>query len=114
VGIRSTVALSGGTQVETANENGDLVVSTVYEIPDSYDGKLIAYNENGSQFIDTVSTEIIKESGVIITEKVAYQPTVVVESVSSTYYGKFTEYITTSSVKFFRAVIESKTEPIPL
>jgi hypothetical protein len=114
VGIRSTVALSGGTRVETANENGDLVVSTVYEIPSSYDGKLIAYNENGSEFIDTVTTESIKESGVIITEKVAYRPTVVVESVSSTYYGKFTEYITTSSVKFFRLVIESKTEPIPL
>jgi hypothetical protein len=114
VGIRSTVALSGGTQVETANENGDLVVSTVYEIPDSYNGKLIAYNENGGIFIDTVTTEIIKESGVIITQKVAYRPIVVVESVSSTYYGKFTEYITTSSVKFFRAVIESKTEPIPL
>jgi hypothetical protein len=115
VGIRSTVALSGGTQVETANENGDLVVSTVYEIPNSYDGKLIAYTENGrSEFIDGVTTESIRESDVIITEKVTYRPTVVVESVSSTYYGKFTEYITTSSVKFFRVVIESKTEPIVL
>ena len=116
VGIRSTVALSGGTQVETANENGDLVVSTVYENPSFYDGKLIVYNQDGSIFTNLTITErelsevLTSGAGLFNITTVIYEPAIVVESVSSTYYGTFTEYITTSSVKIIRRVIDFKQE----
>jgi len=112
VGVRSTIVLSGGTQTTTANTNGDSVVTTVYENPSPYDGELFAFSENGIGFIPISRTETSIQDGMTFTEKVIYGPVVVLESVSSTYYGKFTEYITSSSVKIVRKVVDVKIEPV--
>ena len=111
VGVRSTIVLSNGTQVKTEDENGDTVVTTVYNPPRQYQGELFAYNENGSVFTNLKKTEIYRYTDpvVIVTTNVVYEPSVVVESVSSTYYGEFTEYITTSSLKIVRRVLSQTT-----
>lgn len=109
VGVRSTIVLSGGTKVESQNEKGDTVVNTVYEPPGVYQGQLIAYNEGGSVFTNLFVTEtyVYTNPVIILTTEVEYVPSIVVESVSSTYYGHFTEYITTSSLKIVRKVLSS-------
>jgi hypothetical protein len=111
VGIRSTVVLSNGTQTATTNDNGDLLPTTVYENPRPYAGELFAFSENGSVFKDLLQTEIYVYTNplITVTTNVVYKPVVVVESVSSTYYGKFTEYITTSSVKIVKRVLSQNT-----
>jgi hypothetical protein len=107
VGVRSTIVLSGGTQATTTNGNGDTTLSTVYGNPAQYDGELFAFNESGSAFTKLSNTEIYQYTDPLRTETiyVEYAPITVVESVSSTYYGNFTEYITTSSLKIVRSVI---------
>jgi hypothetical protein len=112
VGVRSTIVLSGGTQTTTVNDNGDTGRKTLYENPAQYEGELFAYNENGSVFINLLNTEIYNygDPPVTVTTNVIYEPVVVVESVSSTNYGAFTEYITTSSLKIVRKAL-SQTLP---
>lgn len=111
VGVRSTIVLSKGRQVETQNERGDTFFKTVYEAPGQYLGQLIAYNENGSVFTKLFKTEryLYTDPDIVVITNVVYEPSVVVESVSSTYYGEFTEYITTSSLKIERKVLDQTT-----
>ena len=111
VGVRSTVLLSQGTQGETQDENGNTITKTIYEAPGQYQGGLFAYNENGSVFTNLLNTEIYEytDPDLIVTTDVVYEPSVVVESVSSTYYGEFTEYITTSSLKIVRRALSQTT-----
>lgn len=113
VGVRSTIVLSKGTQVETTNESGDTLIETVYEPPNLYQGQLFAYNEGGRVFTNLFITERYvyeQENGILtVINDVVYEPSVVVESVSSTYYGQFTEYITTSSLKIVRKVLKETT-----
>lgn len=112
VGVRSTIVSSGGTQVNSEDENGNTVTTTTYQAPEQYLGGLIAYNANGSVFTNLAVTEIYRYADpvVIVTTDVVYEPSVVVESVSSTYYGAFTEYITTSSLKIVRTVLSQTTK----
>ena len=112
VGVRSTVVLSRGTQGGTQDENGNSITKTIYEAPEQYQGGLFAYNENGSVFTNLLNTEIYRYTDpvLIVTTNVVYEPSVVVESVSSTYYGEFTEYITTSSLKIVRRVLSQTIE----
>lgn len=109
VGVRSTVVLTAGTQTTTENENGDSVTTTTYEEPLQYQGKLLAYGEFGAIFIDKLTTEISRQETetviVVITENCRYSPVLFVESVSSNYYGHFTEYISTTSQKIQRNVL---------
>ena len=111
VGVRSTIVLSGGKKVETEDENGNTVTTTIYEAPGQYQGQLIAYNENGSVFRNLTKTEryVYSNPVLVVTTDVVYEPSAVVESVSSTYYGEFTEYITTSSLKIVRRVLSQTT-----
>ena len=114
VGVRSTIVLSNGVTAPTQNERGDTILKTTYESPQAYSGELLAYNINGSPFSELLVTETYRyqDPVVIVTTQVAYRPSVIVESVSSTYYGNFTEYITTSSLKIGRVVISSSTVAI--
>ena len=107
VGVRSTIVLSGGTRVESQDEKGNTNFKVVYQSPDSYQGKLFAYAEDGSVFNKLNVTEYYSEDNVTDITDVVYEPSLVVESVSSTYYGHFTEYITTSSLKIVRKVLNS-------
>ena len=105
VGVRSTIVLSGGTRVESQDEKGNTKSEVVYQSPNNYQGKLFAYAENGSVFSKLNVTEYYSEDNVTDITDVVYEPSLVVESVSSTYYGHFTEYITTSSLKIVRKVL---------
>ena len=107
VGVRSTIVLSEGTKVATQDENGNTVTTTVSEEPVPYQGQLFAYNEDGTVFTSLNNTEIYVSDDPVITTitNVVYEPSVVVESVSSTYYGHFTEYITTSSLIIVRRIL---------
>ena len=107
VGVRSTIVLSEGTSVESQDEKGNTKSEVVYQSPNSYQGKLFAYAENGSVFSKKYETETYyyNEGSVTVITDVVYEPSLVVESVSSTYYGHFTEYITTSSLKIVRKVL---------
>jgi hypothetical protein len=107
VGVRSTIVLSEGTRVATQDENGNTVTTPGSEKPVPYQGKLFAYNEDGSVFISLRNTEIYRYTDPVITTtiNVIYEPSVVIESVSSTYYGHFTEYITTSSLIIVRTIL---------
>jgi len=107
VGVRSTIVLSEGTSVESQDEKGNTKSEVVYQSPNSYQGKLFAYAENGSVFSKLNVTEYYSEDNVTDITDVVYEPSLVVESVSSTYYGHFTEYITTSSLKIVRKVLNS-------
>jgi hypothetical protein len=104
VGVVSTVVRTGGTQSTTTNANGDSVKTINTDQPNAYSGTLIAYNLNGSVFFLT-NTEVYVSETIITTTVVQYVPVTILESVSSTYYGDFTEYITTSSVKIERRII---------
>lgn len=110
VGVRSTVVLTAGTQTTNEDQNGNSKTTTTYEAPGQYQGELIAYNENGTIFIDLYTTEISRQETktkiLFTTEKCRYSPVIVNESVSSNYYGHFTEYITTTSLKIQRIVSE--------
>ena len=107
VGVRSTIVLSRGTRVEYQDEKGNTNFKVVYQSPDSYQGELFAYDEDGSVFsrLNETETYYYNEGNVTVTTDVVYEPSLVVESVSSTYYGHFTEYITTSSLKIVRKVL---------
>ena len=105
VGVRSTIVLSGGTRGESQDEKGNTKSEVVYQSPNNYQGKLFAYAENGSVFSKLNVTEYYSEDNVTDITDVVYEPSLVVESVSSTYYGHFTEYITTSSLKIVRKVL---------
>ena len=107
VGVSSTIVLSEGKMVDTQDKNGNTVTTILSEEPVPYQGKLIAYNENGTVFTSLINTEIYisTDPEIITTTIVEYQPSVVIESVSSTYYGHFTEYITTSSLIIVRRII---------
>lgn len=110
VGVRSTVVLTGGTKTTTQDENGNSQTITTYEAPGQYQGELIAYQENGERFRDLLTTEISRQETetkiVVTTEKLRYSPVRTVESVSSNYYGQFTEYIATSTLKIQRIILD--------
>jgi hypothetical protein len=104
VGVASTVLKTGVTQSTTTNANGDSVKKTITEQPNAYSGTLNAYNLDGSVFSLT-NNEVYVSETIITTTVVEYVPVTILESVSSTYYGDFIEYITTSSVKIERRII---------
>jgi hypothetical protein len=105
VGVSSTIVLSNGTKVETTNDNGDKIITTQYESPLAYEGELFAYDLGGGQYVPVKKTESYSDDDISVQTDVVYQPEVVIESVSATYYGMFTEYITTSAVKISRQVL---------
>jgi hypothetical protein len=107
VGVSSTIVLSNGTQVVTTNDNGDKLKKTQYESPAVYQGELFAYDLGGGQYVPLQKTEnyYYSEGDLLTQTDVVYEPVVVLESVSATYYGMFTEYITTSTVKISRRVL---------
>jgi hypothetical protein len=111
VGVSSTIVLSDGTQVETTNENGDVVKETKYESPRAFEGELFAYDLGGGQYVPVKKTEdyYYSDPDILVRTDVAYMPVVVIESVSATYYGMFTEYITTSAVKISKQVLRETT-----
>jgi hypothetical protein len=111
VGVVSTIVLSNGTVVETTNDNGDIVKKTQSELPGVYNGDLLAYELNGSTYVPLKKTEeyYYKQDNLIVYTDVVYKPVVVFESVSATYYGTITEYITTNSVKIKRQVLKETT-----
>lgn len=105
VGVASSVVLSDGTKIESQDEKGNTVNTTSYEKPGYYNGSLIAYDASGQEeYVPLINYENIgrTEAGDLITERVEYRPVRVNESVSATYYGHFTEYITTATVKMAR------------
>jgi hypothetical protein len=104
VGVASTVVKTAGTQSTTTNPNGDSVNVIGIQPPNEYQGKLDAYNLDGSVFSLT-NTEVYVSETIRTTTIVKYVPVTILESVSSTYYGDFTEYITTSSLKIERQII---------
>jgi hypothetical protein len=104
VGVASTVIKNDGTPSRTTNSNGDSVNADGIQPPNEYQGKLNAYNLNGSEFSLT-TTENYEVENIRTTTVVQYVPVRILESVSSTYYGDFTEYITTSSLKIERQIL---------
>jgi hypothetical protein len=113
VGVRSTVVSSAGVETKTNNTSGDTRTQITYQEPDQYNGSLNAYDRNGGIFTELLKTEfyieIIDGTQFTTTFNVKYAPTIVLDSVSSTYYGKFTEYIATSSVKIIRTILSQRT-----
>jgi hypothetical protein len=113
VGVRSTVVSSAGVETKTNNTSGDTRTQITYQEPDQYNGSLNAYDRNGGIFTELLKTEFfivfIDEIRFTTTLNVKYTPTIVLDSVSSTYYGKFTEYITTNSVKIIRTILSQST-----
>jgi hypothetical protein len=109
VGVASTASRTAGTESTTTNPNGDSVNVIAIQPPNEYKGQLNAYDLNGNPF-SFVRTEVYLFDTIKITQIVEYVPVTVLESVSSTYYGEFTEYITTSSVKIERKVISETSE----
>lgn len=111
VGVSSTIVLSNGTLVEETNLNGDNVKTTRYEFLNAYEGELLAYDIRGGQYVPLQKTEIYAytDPDISVQTDVVYGPVVVIESVSATYYGMFTEYITTSAVKISRRVLRQET-----
>ena len=116
VGVSSTIVLSNGTQVETTNDNGDIVKKTEYESPSAYQGELFAYDLGGGQYVPVQKTEsyYYSKGKFSVQTYVVYEPVVVIESVSATYYGMFTEYITTSAVKISRRELGKSTTITPV
>jgi len=104
VGVASTVSRTAGTGSIITNPNGDSVDVIAIQPPNTYLGTLNAYNLSGSVFSLT-NTEVYVSETIITTTVVEYVPVTILESVSSTYYGDFIEYITTSSVKIERRII---------
>jgi hypothetical protein len=114
--VSSTIVLSNGTQVETTNDNGDIVKKTEYESPSAYQGELFAYDLGGGQYVPVQKTEsyYYSKGKFSVQTYVVYEPVVVIESVSATYYGMFTEYITTSAVKISRRELGKSTTITPV
>ena len=111
VGVRSTIVQSNGIATATVDERGNTVAATLYENPQPYQGELFAYNREGGKItiIHRVEKYSYKDPDRTVFKSVEYRPVQFIESVSSTYYGHFTEYITSSSLKIVRFVISENT-----
>ena len=109
VGVRSTIVLSNGTATIGVDDRGNAVRKIVYENPQPYQGELFAYNSEGDKITKIERVEFYNFTDRRVTKFVEYRPVQFIDSVSSTYYGRFTEYITTSSLKIVRFVITEST-----
>jgi hypothetical protein len=108
VGVRSTIVLSNGIKDFVA-ERGTTVARTTYEPPKTYFGELYAYTFEGNKITSIPRVELYNYPDRRVTKFVEYRPVQFIESVSSTYYGHYTEYITSSSLKIVRFVITEST-----
>lgn len=106
VGVRSTIVATNGIKGERQNEKGDTIVETLYESPSLYQGELNAYIGNTAfTSIPNKEVYIYNDPPLRVETSVEYRPEVFVESVSSTFYGQFTEYIASTTLRIKRFVV---------